>query len=125
RAALPDAAAKRAAWEAMFCSDELSNHLLKATAQGFWQPEQAELVREYVPRYYEDAVAVAARRGPAVAEVVGQWAFPGLFVEADTLRLGERCLRDADPVPALRRKLTDQLDDLARALRVRQGPPQS
>ncbi|MEU4797293.1 aminopeptidase N [Streptomyces sp. NPDC023327] len=125
RAALPDAAAKRAAWEAMFCSDELSNHLLKATAQGFWQPEQAELVREYVPRYYEDAVAVAARRGPAVAEVVGQWAFPALFVEVETLRLGERCLRDADPVPALRRKLTDQLDDLARALRVRQGPTQS
>ncbi|WPO74415.1 aminopeptidase N [Streptomyces sp. KN37] len=121
RAALPDAAAKRAAWDAMFASDELSNYLLKATAQGFWQPEQADLVREYVPRYYEDAVAVAARRGSAIADVVGQWAFPAPFVDAETLRLGERCLRDADPIPALRRKFADQLDDLARALRVRQG----
>ncbi|MEU7643939.1 aminopeptidase N [Streptomyces huasconensis] len=121
RAALPDAAAKRAAWDAMFASDELSNYLLRATAQGFWQPEQAELVREYVPRYYEDAVAVAARRGPAIADVVGLSAFPTPFVDAETLRLGERCLRDADPVPALRRRFTDQLDDLARALRVRQG----
>ncbi|MGW0532711.1 aminopeptidase N [Streptomyces sp. NPDC003032] len=121
RAALPDAAAKRSAWEAMFTSDELSNYLLKATAQGFWQPEQADLVQEYIPRYYEDAVAVAARRGPAIADVVGQWAFPAPFVDADTLRLGERCLRDADPIPALRRRFTDQLDDLARALRVRQG----
>ncbi|WP_345035456.1 hypothetical protein [Streptomyces sannanensis] len=33
--------------------------------------------------------------------------------------LGEACLRDADPTPALRRKLVDQLDDLRRALKVR------
>ncbi|CAM5226894.1 Aminopeptidase N OS=Streptomyces alboniger OX=132473 GN=pepN PE=3 SV=1 [Streptomyces alboniger] len=121
RAALPDAAAKRAAWEAMFASDDLSNYLLKATAQGFWQPEQADLVQEYIPRYYEDAVTVAARRGPAIADVIGAWAFPTPFVDPETLHLGERCLRDADPIPALRRKFTDQLDDLARALRVREG----
>ncbi|MGV2917314.1 aminopeptidase N [Streptomyces alfalfae] len=121
RAALPDAAAKQAAWEAMFATDDLSNSLLKATAQGFWQPEQADFVREYVPRYYEDAVAVAARRGPAIAAVIGGFAFPAPLVDTETLRLGERCLRDTDPTPALRRRLTDQLDDLARALRVREG----
>ncbi|MGW6061991.1 aminopeptidase N [Streptomyces sp. NPDC055189] len=119
RAALPDPEAKRLAWEAMFGSDDLSNYLLTATAQGFWQPEQAELVREYIPRYYEDAVALAARRGPAIADVAGRWAFPVFAVDAETLRLGEQCLRDAAPIPALRRKLADQLDDLARALRVR------
>lgn len=119
RAALPDPAAKRTAWEAMFARDELSNYLFKATAQGFWQPEQADLVREYVPRYYEDAVALAARRGPAIAEAAGFWAFPDHAVDTETLRLGEECLRDAEPVPALRRRLVDQLDDLARALRVR------
>ncbi|MFD7276061.1 aminopeptidase N [Streptomyces sp. NPDC059862] len=121
RAALPDPAAKRTAWEAMFATDDLSNYLFTATAQGFWQPEQADLVREYVPRYYEDAVAVAARRGPAIADAAGRWAFPTHAVDTDTLRLGEECLRDADPIPALRRKLADQLDDLARALRVRQA----
>ncbi|MGW7075662.1 aminopeptidase N [Streptomyces sp. NPDC054871] len=121
RAALPDPEAKHRAWEAMFASDDLSNYLLTATAQGFWQPEQADLVREYIPRYYEDAVAVAARRGPAIADVAGRWAFPVSAVDAETLRLGEQCLRDADPIPALRRKLADQLDDLARALRVREA----
>lgn len=119
RAALPDPEAKRAAWEAMFVRDDLSNYLFTATARGFWQPEQADLVREYVQRYYEDAVAVAARRGPAIADAAGRWAFPAHAVDTDTLRLGEECLRDADPIPALRRKLVDQLDDLARALRVR------
>ncbi|MEU1176119.1 aminopeptidase N [Streptomyces sp. NPDC005820] len=119
RAALPDEDAKAKAWAAMFATDDLSNYLFTATAQGFWQPEQADLVRAYVPRYYEDAVAVAARRGPAIADAAGHWAFPAHAVDPDSLTLGETCLRDADPIPALRRKLTDQLDDLRRALKVR------
>jgi aminopeptidase N len=121
RAALPDPGAKARAWEAMFARDELSNYLFTATAQGFWQPEQADLLGDYVPRYFPDAVALAARRGPAIAEAAGRWAFPAHAVDADTLRLGEECLRDAGPMPALRRKLVDQLDDLARALRVREA----
>ncbi|MER7574725.1 aminopeptidase N [Streptomyces sp. NPDC126514] len=120
RAALPDPEAKARAWEQMFATDDLSNYLFTATAQGFWQPEQTELVRQYVPRYYRDAVAVAARRGPAIADAVGRWAFPVHAVDAETLSLGEACLREADPIPALRRKLVDQLDDLGRALRVRE-----
>ncbi|WP_437068443.1 aminopeptidase N [Streptomyces sp. enrichment culture] len=119
RAALPDAGAKARAWEAMFGSDDLSNYLFTATAQGFWQPEQADLVRPYIPRYYQDAVALADRRGPAIADAAGRWAFPTHAVDTETLRLGEQCLKDAEPIPALRRKLVDQLDDLARALRVR------
>ncbi|MEU9448344.1 aminopeptidase N [Streptomyces sp. NPDC048277] len=121
RAALPDPEAKRRAWEAMFTGDELSNYLFSATAQGFWHPEQADLVREYVPRYYQDAVAVAARRGPAIATVVGREAFPVHAVDAENLALGRACLRDAEPVAALRRRLIDELDDLERALRVREA----
>ncbi|MET9405881.1 aminopeptidase N [Streptomyces sp. NPDC002935] len=121
RAALPDPQAKRAAWDAMFATDDLSNYLFTATAQGFWQPEQTDLVREYVERYWPHAVAVAGRRGPAIAEAAGRWAFPAYAVAPETLALGETCLSDADPIPALRRKLVDQLDDLARALRVRKG----
>ncbi|MFF9396413.1 aminopeptidase N [Streptomyces griseoluteus] len=120
RAALPDPEAKRRAWEAMFATDDLSNYLFKATAQGFWQPEQADLVQEYVPRYYDEAVAVSARRGPAIATAAGAWAFPHHAVDPENLALGKACLRDADPVPALRRRLADELDDLARALRVRE-----
>lgn len=123
RAALPDPEAKRTAWDAMFTTDDLSNYLFTATAQGFWQPEQADLVGEYVPRFYEDAVTLAARRGPAMADAAGRWAFPTHAVDPETLRLGEECLRDADLTPSLRRKLVDQLDDLARALRVRGAAP--
>ncbi len=118
---MPDPAAKRAAWDAMFGSDELSNYLFTATAQGFWQPEQDAVVHTYVPRFFEDAVALAARRGPAIAEAAGRYAFPVYAVDEDTLRLGERCLERTDVLPALRRRLVDQLDDLERALRVRRS----
>ncbi|MFE7836819.1 aminopeptidase N [Streptomyces sp. NPDC057474] len=121
RAALPEPEAKRAAWEAMFTTDDLSNYLFTATAQGFWQPEQADLLREYVERYWADAVSLAARRGPAMAEAAGRWAFPVYAVNPETVGLGKRCLQDDGAIPALRRKLVDQLDDLERALRVREA----
>ncbi|MEV7679285.1 aminopeptidase N [Streptomyces sp. NPDC088341] len=119
RAALPDPAAKAEAWTRLFGSDDLSNYLFTATAKGFWQPEQAELVQEYVPRFYPEAVALAARRGPAIAEAAGRYAFPVHAIDEETLRLGQECLDGTDMIPALRRKLADQLDDLRRALKVR------
>ena len=120
RAALPDAAAKEAAWEAMFAPDDrLSNYLFSATAQGFWQAEQRELLAGYVPRYFPAAAALAERRSHALAVAAGRDCFPHPFTDADTLALGEECLASEAPTPALRRALGDQLDDLRRALRVR------
>ncbi|MGW2344782.1 aminopeptidase N [Streptomyces sp. NPDC001661] len=120
RASLPDPQTKAEAWSAMFTTnpdDDLSNYLFAATAQGFWQPEQTDLLRTYVPRYFTDAAELAARRGPAIAEAAGRHAFPVYAIDADTLRVGDQHVASA--TPALRRKLTDQLDDLRRALRVR------
>ncbi|QNP73283.1 aminopeptidase N [Streptomyces roseirectus] len=119
RAALPDADAKERAWQAMFGSDDLSAYLFTATAQGFWQPEQADLLRPYVARYYTDAVPVARRRGPAVGTAAGRWAFPVHAVDTENLELGRACLDGDGPTPALRRQLADQLDDLARVLKAR------
>ncbi|RLV09021.1 aminopeptidase N [Streptomyces griseocarneus] len=125
RAALPDPAAKETAWQAMFGTgtEELSNYLFIATAQGFWQPEQLDLLRPYRDRYHRDAAALAARRGAAIADAAGRHAFPGPFVDDETLRLGEACLATPDLTPALRRKLVDQLDDLRRALKIRTTHP--
>lgn len=119
RAALPNAETKAAAWSRLFDSDDLSNYLFTATAQGFWQPEQADLVREYVPRFYPAATALGARRGPAMAEAAGRYAFPTYAIDEESLSLGDHHLTDEALTPALHRKLVDQLDDLRRALRVR------
>ncbi|MGY3683434.1 aminopeptidase N [Streptomyces sp. TE33382] len=119
RAALPTPGTKAAAWQALFTDDSLSNYLFTATAQGFWQPEQADLLQEYVARYYPDATELAARRGPAIAEAAGRYAFPVYAVDTHNLDLGTHALEDQALTPALRRKLTDQIDDLRRALAVR------
>ncbi|MFG2901180.1 aminopeptidase N [Streptomyces zaomyceticus] len=121
RASLPTAEAKATAWSALFDTDDLSNYLFTATAQGFWQPEQAALVREYVPRFYPAAIALGDRRGAAMAEAAGRHAFPAYAIDQEALTLGERHLDDDRMIPALHRKLVDQLDDLARALRARQA----
>ncbi|MFJ2742180.1 aminopeptidase N [Streptomyces sp. NPDC087440] len=119
RAALPTPEAKAAAWDRLFTTDDLSNYLFTATAQGFWQPEQTDLLAPYVSRYYPAAQALAERRGPAMAEAAGTHAFPAYAATPTALALGESALATAPLTPALRRKLTDQLDALSRALRIR------
>ncbi|MEU9704452.1 aminopeptidase N [Streptomyces sp. NPDC047981] len=121
RAALPAPEAKAAAWSRLFDTDDLSNYLFTATAQGFWQPEQADLVREYIPRYYPAATALATRRGAAMAEAAGRHAFPVHAIDQESLTLGENHLTDPALTPALHRKLVDQLADLRRALKVREA----
>ncbi|WP_344568817.1 aminopeptidase N [Streptomyces axinellae] len=121
-AALPSASGKAAAWEAMFGpGDALSNYLFTATARGFWQPEQTALLEDYPARFFEDAVRVAARRGASLAELAGRYAFPVTSVDGGTLARGEAFLASRSPEPALRRRVADHLDDLRRALRVREA----
>ncbi len=120
RAALPDPAAKAAAWEAMFGgADALSNYLFVATAQGFWQPEQLDLVRPYVDRFFPAALATTERRGTVFGDTLGRHAVPVAVVEPATLAAGESFLAGQDVPSALRRRVADHMDDLARALRVR------
>ena len=118
RAALPDLAAKEHAWQLLFSDGKLSRPLLTATAEGFWQPEQADLTAGFVERYF-DQVPSAADRGPAVAGTLGTQLFPALSVSPATVELAEKCLARDDLDPLLRRALTDKLDDLRRALRIR------
>ncbi|WP_093784617.1 aminopeptidase N [Actinacidiphila guanduensis] len=119
RAALPDSAAKEAAWQAMFHDDTRSTYLFTATAQGFWQPEQRDLLAGYVPRYFTDAVSLAARSGPALAKAAGSHAFPSSFADPTTVAAARTALTNSTLAPALARALADSTDDLARASRIR------
>ncbi|WP_432955148.1 aminopeptidase N [Micromonospora haikouensis] len=116
RAALPDPAAKAAAWEIVVRNTELSNRLVEAAAQGFWQPEQAELTGPYVERYFADMPAAARRRTPWVADQVAADAYPRYAVAQPTRELAAALLARDDVTPGLRRVVTDADDDLRRAL---------
>ncbi|WP_380282153.1 aminopeptidase N [Kitasatospora purpeofusca] len=118
RAALPDPAAKEAAWQALFHGD-LSNYLAAATADGLWQPEQAELLDGLTVRYFEELGPAAGRRGPALARVLTRAGFPAFAATERTVRAAEAALGDPDLTAATRRGLVDQLDTLRRAVRAR------
>ncbi len=120
RAAIADSESKRATWASMFAGDDLSSRLLSATGRGFWWPEQVDLIGDFVPAFFPAAVTLAARRGPVIARVLSASAFPHHAVHESTLAVGELCLPAAST--ALRRGLTDRLDDVRRALRVRSQP---
>ncbi len=125
RAALPDDDAKRAAWAAML-SGTLSGYELTATAQGFWQPEQAGLLAGYVPRYFA-TLAEAAAEGTAegaadLARALCVHGFPHHAADTATVRAGEQCLETGvlgQGSRSLRRLLADQVEDLRRATAVR------
>jgi aminopeptidase N len=118
RAALPDPAAKQAAWAAML-SGTLSGHELTATAQGFWQADQAGLLAGYVPRYFTALAEVAAGGGADLARGMCLHGFPHHAADAATVQAGERCLDSGVVTGSLRRLLADQLEDLRRSLAVR------
>lgn len=116
RAALPDPVAKQAAWEIIVRDTELSSRPLEATAEGFWQPEQAELTAAYVDRYFADMPAAARRRTPWTADRVAALAFPRYAVAQPTREAAAALLARDDLTPGLRRVVTDADDDLRRAL---------
>ncbi|MCG5467204.1 aminopeptidase N [Micromonospora sp. LAH09] len=116
RAALPDPAAKQAAWDIIVRDTELSSRPLEATAEGFWQPEQAELTAAYVDRYFADMPAAARRRTPWTADRVAALAFPRYAVAQPTREAAAALLGRDDLTPGLRRVVTDADDDLRRAL---------
>ncbi|MET7671950.1 aminopeptidase N [Micromonospora luteifusca] len=116
RAALPDPAAKQAAWEIIVRDTGLSNRLLEATAEGFWQPEQAELTAAYVERYFAEMPAASRRRTPWTADRVAKLAFPHYAVAQPTREAAAALLAGDDLTPGLRRVVTDADDDLRRAL---------
>ncbi|MGW0214602.1 aminopeptidase N [Micromonospora chokoriensis] len=116
RAALPDPAAKQAAWEIIVRDTDLSNRLLEATAEGFWQPEQAELTAAYVDRYFTEMPDAARRRTPWTADRVAALAFPRYAVAQPTREAATALLARDDLTPGLRRVVTDADDDLRRAL---------
>ena len=105
RAALPDPEAKEAAWTALFDSD-LSNYLIAATAQGFWQPEQDALLGDRPQRYFEAVVDTAQRRGPAVGRLLARYAFPAYDATEETVAVlspvkRTRSARETVPRPSL------------------------
>ena len=119
RAALPHEGAKARAWDLAMTVDSTSTYVVRATMEGFWHPEQRELLEPWVPAFFPAAIALSERRGAALAQTVGFRTFPFHDITEPTLELIRGCIADPATTVPLRRALSDRADDYARALAVR------
>jgi aminopeptidase N len=117
RAALPDAASKKAAWDSLIERDDAPNTIVRAAALGFVHPAGVEALREFVPAYFDMLLPIWESRTYQIA----QYLVTGLFPTA----LADVALRDAtrswlsgnpDAAPALRRLVLENLADVERSL---------
>ncbi|MGA5134740.1 aminopeptidase N [Streptomyces olivoreticuli] len=119
RAAQPDPAAKEAAWQRLFSSEEVSNYELLALADGFWHPEQADLTAEYVERFFTELPMAAAHYGDMTLDLLIKHLYPKHSATPQTLAAAERLLARPGLPAALRRAVDDLTYDLSCATKAR------
>ncbi|QEW04863.1 aminopeptidase N [Microbacterium lushaniae] len=121
KAALPDAAAKAAAWDALVANDDAPNTIVRAAAAGFVHPATVNTLAQFVTAYFDMLLPVWESRSYQIAQylIVGLYPAP----------LANVALRDAtrawlaehtDAPPALRRLVNENLAGVERALSVQE-----
>jgi len=115
--ARPTDEAKEDAWAQTVEKDDLPNALLRATTEGFHQPEHRELVRPYVERYLDAVPRLWAERTVDSARTIIVRMFPRLLADADIADTIRSWLDTADVPAAPRRLVVEGLADMERALR--------
>ncbi|MGE5762517.1 MAG: aminopeptidase N [Mycobacterium leprae] len=119
RAARPTAQAKAEAWAAAVERDDLPTAVQAAIISGFQQPDQQELLRPYVERYFAVVAEVWASRTIEVAQNIVVGLFPSYLVEQSVVDRTDAFLERERPVPALRRLILEGRAGVPRALRAR------
>ena len=117
RAALPTAEAKQRAWSSLVDGDELSNTIVRSAALGFTHPAGAELLRAFVPSYFEKLLPLWENRTYQIANYLIVGLYPKTLADEE-LRTATRAWLSAhaDAAPALRRLVHENLADVERAL---------
>ncbi|MGO9220992.1 MAG: aminopeptidase N [Streptosporangiaceae bacterium] len=116
RAAIPEAAAKEAAWQAIV-SGTLPNAKFRATLNGFADPDHAELLAPFTGRYFEVVGDVWRDWGSDMAQWFTSNAYPLAQISEETVELTDAYIAQTDPPAALRRLLLEGRDGVQRALR--------
>jgi aminopeptidase N len=116
RAAIPSAAAKREAWEAM-TEGEQTIAMFRAMLAGFADPDQPELVERYRPKYFGVVGGVWRQWSSAMAQDFVSGAYTVCAISTETVESTDAFIEAAQPPAALLRLLNEGRDDVLRALR--------
>jgi aminopeptidase N len=115
RAAIPEPAAKEAAWQ-QIVSGTLPNAMFRAALDGFADPDRLDLLQPYQQRYFEVVGRIWRDWGPDMA----RWFVVNAYPLADTravIEATDALTATTSPPAALRRLLIEGRDGVERALR--------
>lgn len=115
RAGVPTEEGKQRAWSAVIDKDDLTNALLAATVGSFAQPDQRDLLKPYVERYFEVLDDVWSSRTNEIAQTITRGLYPSLLVSQDVLDKSDAFLAKTKDVGATR-LIRELRDNVARAL---------
>lgn len=121
KAALPDVAAKRAAWASLVDSADLPNTVVRSAAAGFTHPAGVEALASFVEPYFEMLLPVWDSRTYQIANYLITGLYPAALASAE-LRDATRAWLAAhgDAPAALRRLVQENLAGTERALAVQE-----
>ena len=120
RASLPDAEAKREAWDRLLEDTTLSHTLSRHLWTGFNRMDQADVLAPYAKRYLGVLDDVWEQRSLDWAIEFATGMFPHPAASSDLLDEVDRTLRREGLPGPLRRVLLEERDTLARTLRARE-----
>ncbi|MFJ2552553.1 aminopeptidase N [Microbacterium sp. NPDC087591] len=117
RAALPDSASKKAAWESLIERDDAPNTIVRSAALGFVHPAGVDVLAEFVPAYFDMLLPIWESRSYQIAQYLIVGLFPTALANVE-LRDATRAWLSAhqDAAPALRRLVLENLADVERSL---------
>ena len=122
-AAVPDAAAKAAAWQRFQTGPSAygSLHLTGAAMGGFHWWSQADLLAPYTERFFEAVPGIFEHQQNEFAASYFGALWPGYRVDRAFLEQAQALLASlGDRLPVLQRSLREAIDDLDRAVRCRE-----
>ncbi|MBA3233638.1 MAG: aminopeptidase N, partial [Propionibacteriales bacterium] len=120
-ASRPRPEAKSEAWSSVMDGDRLPNSILTSVIGGFSRDGQQELLRPFVPRYFDSLTDIWSARTNETAQSIVIGLFPTLLAEQSTVDAADAWLNSQrSAMPALRRLVSESRDGVARALRAQE-----
>jgi aminopeptidase N len=123
RASMPTAEAKAWAWSCFTGETDVANYELKAAGIGLWRGGQHAVTAPYVDRYFADLPETVNVRSGWMLGDAAQYFFPVTSIDQETLDRAQALVGDPSLDLTLRRRLSDEADQLQRLLAVKHAFP--
>ncbi|NQX27598.1 aminopeptidase N [Microbacteriaceae bacterium VKM Ac-2854] len=116
RAAIPTAAAKRAAWDSVTLDDSAPNTVVRSTGLGFQRASDPRILDAMIPVYFDSLRTIWDTKSYKIAEYLVVGFYPAPLADQAIVDATTEWLAANPEIPALRRLVIENLAGVERAL---------